>query len=90
MISALRPRTAAEDEDEDNAGPVVIGRKEAVRRAEAYDSDDSIDLNEEDEFDPEVVAALDREAAEPARERDAVARPEGELRWHIPRHCRSS
>lgn len=72
-----------EDEDEDNAGPVVIGRKEAVRRAEAYDSDDSIDLNEEDEFDPEVVAALDREAAEPARERDAVARGDDTCRLAV-------
>ncbi|WFC95661.1 pre-rRNA-processing protein esf1 [Malassezia brasiliensis] len=72
-----------EEDDDDDEGPVVIGRQDAVRRAEAYESDDSIDLNEEDEFDPEVVAALDRQAAAPAREREAVARGDDTCRLAV-------
>ena len=54
-----------------------------MRRAEAHDSDeDSIDLAEDD-FDPTVVAQLDREAAQPAEERDTVARGDDTCRLAV-------
>ncbi|WFD00919.1 pre-rRNA-processing protein esf1 [Malassezia yamatoensis] len=67
--------SVSDSESQDDRRPVVIGKNPAaVRRAEAYDSDHSIDLNEEQEFDPEVVAQLDRQASGSSKQREQIAR----------------
>ena len=77
-----------EDDDDDDESeedePVVIGRQDAVRRAQAYDSDDSIDL-EEDDFDPEVVAELDKQASgsKGSKKREVVARGDDTCRLAV-------
>ena len=69
-----------EDEDEDERGDVVVGSTDAVRRAarheDAYESDASIDLNEDD-LDESVMAELDKQAKkaqrrQPSRDQDVA------------------
>ncbi|WFD44982.1 pre-rRNA-processing protein esf1 [Malassezia psittaci] len=66
---------ASDSESDDDRRPVVIGKnRAAVHRAEADESDHSIDLDEEQEFDPEVVAQLDRQASGSSKQREQIAR----------------
>ena len=59
-----------EDEDEDEDGDVVIGRRDAVRRAQQQGLDE-VDLDEDEGLDLNAVQELDRQAqASQKQERD--------------------
>ena len=53
-----------DEEDEDEEGDVVIGGRDAVRRAQTTD----IDLDEDDDLDQDVVRELDRQARSVSQE----------------------